>query len=109
MNVTTIGIDLAKNTFSLHGVDSRGNGVFKKTLSRVKLLPFLGSLPPCLVGMEACSGAHYWGRELMKLGHRAGIMAPREGGAFEPGGEVTGPEAVAVVRRLEALARTPAR
>lgn len=66
MNVTTIGIDLAKHSFSLHGVDSRGQVVFKKTLSRTKLLPLFGSMPPCLVGMEACSGAHYWGRELMK-------------------------------------------
>jgi len=52
MNVTTVGIDLAKNSFSLHGVDSRGKVVFRKTVSRTKLLPFLGSLPPCLVGMK---------------------------------------------------------
>ena len=74
MNVTTIGIDLAKHTFSLHAVDSHGKVVFRKSLSRAKLLSFLGSLPPCLVGMEACSGAHNWGRELKKLGHRIGIM-----------------------------------
>jgi len=77
MNVTTIGIDLAKNTFSLHGVDSRGKLVFRKTLSRAKVAAIPGALPPCLVGMEACSGAHYWGRELNKLGHRIGIMAPK--------------------------------
>ena len=53
MNVTTIGIDLAKNTFSLHGVDSRGKMLFRKTLSRTKLLPFLAQQPPCLIGMEA--------------------------------------------------------
>lgn len=87
MNVTTIGIDLAKHTFSLHGVDSRGNVVFKKTLSRDQLLPFLGALPPCLVGMEACSGAHYWGRELRKLGHRVGIMAPRFVAAYRKSGK----------------------
>lgn len=67
MNVTTVGIDLAKHSFSLHGVDSRGQVVFKKTLSRTKLLPLFGSMPPCLVGMEACSGAHYWGRELQAI------------------------------------------
>jgi transposase len=77
MNVTTIGIDLAKHSFSLHGVDGHGKVVFKKTLSRHKLLPFLGSLPPCRVGMEACSGAHYWARALLKQGHRVGIMAPK--------------------------------
>jgi transposase len=61
--------------------------VFKKTLSRAKLLPFLGSLPPCLVGMEACSGAHYWGRELGKLGHRIGIMAPKFVVAYRKSGK----------------------
>ena len=86
MNVTTIGIDLAKNSFSLHGVDSRGKLVFRKTLSRAKLLPFLGSLPPCLVGMEVCSGAHYWGRELIKLGHRVGVMAPKFVAAYRKAG-----------------------
>ena len=59
MNVTTIGIDLAKNSFSLHGVDSRGKPVFRKTLARAKPMPFLAQQPPCQIGMEACSGAHY--------------------------------------------------
>ncbi|MFX7328977.1 IS110 family transposase, partial [Acinetobacter baumannii] len=63
MNITTIGIDLAKNSFSLHGVDQHGKTVLRKTMSRSKLLAFMAQLPPCLVGMEACSGAHYWGRE----------------------------------------------
>ena len=60
MNITTLGIDLAKHTFSLHGVDTHGKTVLRKTLSRVKLLPFLAQQPPCLIGMEACSGAHHW-------------------------------------------------
>lgn len=77
MNITTLGIDLAKNTFSVHGVDAQGKTVLRKNLSRAKVLPFLAQLPPCLIGMEACSGAHYWGRELTKLGHRVGIMASR--------------------------------
>lgn len=96
MNVTTIGIDLAKHTFSLHGVDSRGNVVVRKTLSRTKLLPFLGSLPPCLIGMEACSGAHYWGRELTKLGHRVGIMASRFVAPYRKGGKNDGNDAEAI-------------
>lgn len=75
--ITTVGIDLAKSTFSLHGVDANGKTVLRKTLSRSKLLPFMAQLPPCLVGMEACSGAHHWARELQKHGHRIGIMAPR--------------------------------
>ena len=62
MNVTTIGIDLAKSVFSIHGVDRHGKVVLRKQLSRAKLLPFLAQLPPCLVGMEACSSAHHWAR-----------------------------------------------
>lgn len=77
MNITTIGIDLAKNSFSLHGLDSHGKTVLRKTINRSKLLAFMAQLPSCLVGMEACSGAHYWAREFQKLGHRIGIMAPR--------------------------------
>jgi transposase len=96
MNVTTIGIDLAMNTFSLHGVDSRANVVFRKTLSHTKLLPFLGALPPCLIGMETCSGAHYWGRELMKLGHRVGIMATRFVAPYRKGGKNDGNDAEAI-------------
>ncbi|QSP94189.1 IS110 family transposase [Marinobacter salinisoli] len=77
MNVTTIGIDLAKNVFSIHGVDSHGKVVVRKRLNRSKLLPLIAQLPPCLIGMEACSGAHYWAREFSKLGHDARIIAPR--------------------------------
>lgn len=77
MNITTVGIDLAKSTFSIHGVDRHGKVVIRKQLSRSKLLPYLAQLPPCLIGMEACSSAHYWARELTQLGHRVGIMAPR--------------------------------
>jgi transposase len=102
MNVTTVGIDLAKHSFSLHGVDEHGKVVFRKTLSRAKLLPFVGSLPPCLIGMEACSGAHYWGRELARLGHRAGIMASRFVAPYRKGGKNDGNDAEAI---CEAVAR----
>ena len=102
MNVTTIGIDLAKYTFSLHGADSRGKMLFRKTLSRGKLLPFLAQQPPCLIGMEACSGAHYWGRELQKLGHRVGIMAPRFVAPYRLGGKNDGNDAEAI---CEAVSR----
>lgn len=77
MNITTIGIDLAKNTFSLHGVDAQGKSVLKKTVSRSKLLEQFANLPPCVVGMEACSGAHHWARALRQLGHDVRIVAPR--------------------------------
>lgn len=77
MNVTTIGIDLAKTVFSIHGTDQHGKVVVRKRLNRPKLLAFFAQLPPCLIGMEACSGAHYWAREMTKLGHDARIIAPR--------------------------------
>jgi transposase len=77
MKVTTVGLDLAKNVFSVHGVDERGKVVLRRQLSRGKLLALFAQLPACRVGMEACSGTPYWGRELEKLGHRVGIMAAR--------------------------------
>lgn len=64
MNVTTAGIDLAKNVFSVHGVDAHGKVALKKTLSRGKLLEFFANLPPAVIGMEACSGAHHRGAGL---------------------------------------------
>ena len=69
MDATTIGIDLAKNVFQLHGIDTRGKTVFTKRLSRAKFLPFLANLPPCLIGIEACSSANHWARRLRELGH----------------------------------------
>lgn len=77
MNITTIGIDLAKTSFSLVGMNEHGKVVMRKTLSRSKLLPFIAQCPPCLIGMEACSGSHYWGREFSKLGHQVAIMAAK--------------------------------
>ena len=73
MNVTTIGIDLAKTVFSIHGTNQHGKVVVRKRLNRPKLLAFFAQLPPSLIGMEACSGAHYWARELTKLSHDAWI------------------------------------
>ena len=74
-DITTVGLDLAKNVFYVHGVDSRGKTVLKKKLSRAKLLEFFANLQPCLVGMEAGGGSNYWAREIKKLGHDAKIMA----------------------------------
>lgn len=76
-NLTTIGIDLAKTSFSLVGMDKHGKILFKKTLPRKKLLAFIATCPVCLIGMEACSGAHYWGREFRKLGHHIAIIAAK--------------------------------
>ena len=75
--VTTIGIDLAKNVFQVHGVDASGASVIRRQLRRSQVLPFLRKQPPCLVGMEACATSHYWAREIMALGHGVKLMPPR--------------------------------
>lgn len=77
MKITTVGIDLAKNVFQIHGVDERGHAVLKKQLKRSQMKEFFVNLPPCLIGMEACGSAHHWARELMKLGHNVKLMAPQ--------------------------------
>lgn len=74
--VSIIGIDLAKRVFQLHGAATDGSVVFRKKLTRAQLLPFLASQPACIVAMEACGTAHYWGREVAKLGHEVRLMAP---------------------------------
>ena len=77
MKITTVGIDLAKNVFQIHGVDERGHAVLKKQLKRSQMMEFFVNLPPCLIGMEACGSAHHWARELTKLGHTVKLMAPQ--------------------------------
>lgn len=74
--VTTIGLDIAKSVFQAHGADASGSVVFRKKLGRSRLLTFFAALPRCVVAMEACAGAHHWGRELMKLGHRVRLIPP---------------------------------
>ena len=76
MNVTTIGIDLAKSVFQLHGVDADGEIVFRKKLRRSAVLDFLRDVPRCLIGLEACATAHFWGREIGALGHEVRLIPP---------------------------------
>jgi len=76
-NITTIGLDLAKNVFQVHGVDETGTAVVVKRLRRSQVSGFFASLPPCLIGMEACATAHYWARELTELGHTVRLMPPQ--------------------------------
>lgn len=75
--IKVLGIDLAKNVFQLHGTDSKGKRILRKKLSRSKLIEFMSNLPACLVGIEACGGAHYWARTLMAMGHNVKMMAPQ--------------------------------
>ncbi len=72
--VSTIGLDLAKNVFQVHGVDAAGNVVVRRQLRRSQVIAFFEKLPPCLVGMEACATSHHWARELQALGHEVRIM-----------------------------------
>ena len=74
--VTTIGLDIAKHVFQVHGADAAGHVVFRKRVTRTKLLGFLAAQPPCIVAMEACAGAHYWARQIGKLGHEVRLIPP---------------------------------
>ena len=76
MNTTTVGLDLAKNVFQLHGVDEVGEVTVRRALRRRQMMPFFGKLEPCLVGIEACGTSHYWARELSALGHTVKLMPP---------------------------------
>ena len=82
MQITTIGLDIAKNVFQVHGIDASEKVVVRKQLRRSQVLAFFKALPPCLVGMEACATAHYWARELTKLGHQVRLMPAKDVKAY---------------------------
>jgi len=100
--VSTVGIDLAKNVFSVHGVDAGGVVMIRRTVSRLKLAQLIAQLPPCLVGMEACSGAHEWARRFAVFGHSVKLMAPKFVAPYRKGGKNDGNDAEAI---CEAVAR----
>ena len=77
MKITTVGFDLAKSVFQVHGVDERGHAVANRKLKRAQVAPFFANLPSCLVGMEACGSSHYWARKLQELGHTVRLIAPQ--------------------------------
>jgi transposase len=77
MKITTIGIDLAKSVFQVHGVDDHGKAVLRKKLDRSRMFEFFIKLQPCSIGMEACGSAHYWARKLVEMGHTVKLMAPQ--------------------------------
>ena len=76
MHSTTWGIDWAKDVFQLHGVDARGRAVLSRRVTRSQLLNAVASLPPCVIGMEACGSAQHWGRAFEQLGHTVKLMSP---------------------------------
>ena len=77
MEIATIGIDLSKNVFQIHGVDHRGKTALKKQPKREQMLPYFANFPNCLIGIEACGSAHYWARKLTALGHTVKLIAPQ--------------------------------
>src|ERR1051325_10777932 len=76
MEISTIGLDLAKSVFQVHAINDAGEVLVRKALRRSQVLPFFAKLSPCLVGMEACGSSHHWARELIKLGHAVRLMPP---------------------------------
>src|SRR3974390_3632267 len=82
MQITTIGLDLAKNVFQVHGIDAAEKVVVRKQLRRRQMLEFFKALPPCLIGIEACATSHYWARELTKLGHDVRLMPAKDVKAY---------------------------
>ena len=94
--VSTLGIDLAKNTFSMHGIDADGVVTMRRTLSRSKLAELVTRLPPCRIGMEACSGAHEWARRFAGAGHTVKLMAPKFVMPYRKSGKNDGNDAEAI-------------
>jgi transposase len=74
--IITVGLDLAKNVFQVHGADTAGRAILRKRLRRGQVLEFFEHLRPCVVAMEACGGTHYWGREIGKMGHEVRLIPP---------------------------------
>src|SRR5215470_214350 len=94
--VSTIGLDIAKNLFQIHGVDADGTVVIRKRIGRARVLEFFAELPPCRVGMEACATAHQWARELRKLGHDTRLMPPTYVKAYVKRGKNDAADAAAI-------------
>ena len=94
--VTTVGIDLAKRVFALHGVDAAGRAVLRKTVRREQLMELVAGLPPCRIGMEACAGAHEWARRFTEVGHEAKLMAAKFVIPYRKNGKNDGNDAEAI-------------
>jgi transposase len=96
MEITTIGLDLAKQVFHIHGVNEAGGGVVKRRLRRAQVMTYFASLPACLIGMEACATAHFWARELRALGPEVHLMPPQYVKAYVKRGKNDAADAAAI-------------
>jgi transposase len=99
--ITTVGIDLAKRVFALHGVDGSGAVVLRKTVHREQLGELVASLAPCVIGMEACSGAHAWARRFAEFGHEVKLMAPAFVVPYRKSGKNDGNDAEAICEAVQ--------
>lgn len=100
--ITTLGIDLAKSVFQLHGVDARGQVVLRRRVSRARLMSTLAQLPVCVVGMEACTGAHHWGRQISALGHTVRLISPQFVKPYVKGNKNDGNDAAGICEAVQA-------
>lgn len=94
--ITTVGLDLAKNVFQVHGIDAEGAVVIRRQIRRAQMLLFFSRLAPCLIGMEACAGAHHWARELTKFGHEVRLIPPSYVKPFVKRGKTDAADAEAI-------------
>src|SRR6476620_11394380 len=100
--ITTIGLDLAKHVFQVHGIDAQGTTVLRKRLRRGQVLAFFSRIPRCVVGLEACATAHYWARELGALGHEARLMPAQYVKAYITRNKHDAADAAGIARRFRA-------
>jgi transposase len=106
MAILTVGIDLAKNVFAVHGLNEHGKPELKRpTVPRAKLLELVATLPPCLIGMEACSGAHHWARQFAPFGHTVRLMAPKFVAPYRQSGRRSKNDAADAAAICEAVTR----
>lgn len=98
--ITTVGLDLAKNVFQVHGIGEKGQVLMRRSLRRAKVLPFFAKLAPCLVGMEACGTAHHWARELAKCGHEVKLMPPAYAKPYVKRGKTDAADAEAIAEAV---------
>ena len=107
MQVTTIGLDIAKNVFQVHAIDTAEKVVVGKQLRRSQVVEFFKALPACLVGMEACATAHYWARELTKLGHQVRLMPAKDVKAYVKRGKNDAADAEVICEAVRRQQRSP--
>src|SRR5215472_14908557 len=96
MGITTVGLDIAKRVFQLHGVDAAGKAVLRRKLQRSEVLAFFKALPPCLVGIDACGTVHYWAHEIRELGHEVRLMPPSYVAPYVKRGKIDAADAAAI-------------